>query len=106
MSQPKLILEILSGPLDGQVVTLAAETEWRKTGDGPLSFPWDAELGTPQAHFTLVEGTWLLAPVGGTRNTRRNGEPVKEKVLLAQGDWLKAADTWLLVKQIEQASTS
>lgn len=105
MNQPKLILEIASGPLDGQVVTLAAETEWHKIGDGPLSFPWDTELGTPQARFILVAGAWWLEPIGRTRSTRRNGEPVKEKVILTQGDWLKAADTWLLIKQIDQAAT-
>lgn len=102
MNQPKLILEIASGPLDGQVVTLVAETEWHKMGDGPLSFPWDTELGTSQARFILVAGAWWLEPIGGTRSTRRNGELIQAKVKLAEEDVLKAANTWLKVKQINQ----
>ncbi len=100
MTQPKLILEILSGPLDGQRVTLEAATDWSQAGDGALSFPWDKELGAPQARFTWAEGQWWLELVGGGRNTRRNGDPLTEKATLTQGDWLKASNTWLLVRQI------
>ncbi|MCP4125425.1 MAG: hypothetical protein GY751_27130 [Bacteroidetes bacterium] len=59
MSDSKLILEILNGPLDGHVVTLETVAVWAKEGDGFLIFPWDAELGTPQAHFILEEGNWF-----------------------------------------------
>lgn len=100
MSQPKLTLEILSGPLDGHLVTFDAATEWSRTGAGALSFPWDEELGAPQARFTFTDDTWWLEPIGGARSTRHNGEQVQAKVKLDTGDYLKAANTWLQVKQM------
>ncbi len=104
MSQPKLTLEVLSGPFDGQIVTLESTTEWSKSGSGVLSFPWDGEMGTPQARFIVTDGKWWLEPIGNRRSTRRNGEAIKEKVALSPGDWLKAAETWLLVRKIGEQS--
>ena len=52
---PKLSLEILSGPLDGENITLTTETEWSRAPGSPLSFPWDDDLGEPQARFVLRE---------------------------------------------------
>ena len=100
MTQLTLTLEILSGPLDGQVVTLTTATEWSRRGAGPLSFPWDEELGTPQARFTFTDDAWWLEPVAGARSTRHNGKQIDAKVALAVEDILKAANTWLQVKQM------
>ena len=101
MSNPKLNLEILNGPLDGQVITLEKATEWSKEGKGKLSFPWDEELGTPQARFFLEEESWRLeghdAP-HGTYRVNRN-EKIRDRVPLESGDLLKACGTWLLVRQ-------
>ncbi len=103
MSDLKLSLEILNGPLDGQVVTLEAEATWGKEGEGQLIFPWDKELGTPQARFFPEgEGWWLegcSAPHGTYCLSR--GERVEGKTQLEAGEVLKASDTWLLVTQIE-----
>ena len=55
MSASKLSLEILSGPLDGHVVTLSTKTVLSRCGEGALVFPFDTELGEPQAIF-LPEG--------------------------------------------------
>ncbi len=103
MSKPKLSLEMLNGPLDGQVITLENETEWSQEGEGSLSFPWDEELGTPQARFFVEEGKWWLeghvAPHGTYCVSR--GERVEGKTQLEAKDVLKANDSWLLVKDIE-----
>jgi len=83
MSNPKFSLEVLSGPLDGRIITLEGETHWDAEGDGPLSFPWDTELGDPQARFFCEEGEWWLegydAPHGTYRLTRE-GEGISEAV--------------------------
>jgi len=96
-----LTIEILSGPLDGAVVTLEAETEWRKSGEGPLAFPWDAELGTPQARFTLENDAWHLEGLDaphGTYCINRDLQATGKRVPLEEGDILKASETWLLVR--------
>jgi len=98
MDNPKLSLEFMSGPLDGHVVQIEGETEWSKEGEGPLSFPWDEELGTPQARFSLEKGEWWLEVVSTRRSTRHNMEQVEGKVALNKGDLLKASDSWLRVK--------
>jgi len=93
MSQPKLTLELLNGPLDGHLVTLDGETTWTKEGEGVLAFPWDSELGTPQARFFPEEGNWWLEhdhDGKATRSTRHNGERVTAKEQLQKGDMLKA----------------
>ncbi len=101
MSTPKLTLELLNGPLDGLSLTLEADTEWSSTGGGPLSFPWDEELGTPQARFQVETNRWSLAALPNKRSTRHNMERIEDKVPLEREDLLKASDTWLLINQIE-----
>lgn len=102
MSNLKLSLEILNGPLDGEVVTLEGETVWSKEGEGSLSFPWDEELGTPQARFFVEDGKWWLKVSSTRRSTRHNMERIEDKAPLEKGDLLKAADTWLRVNGVEQ----
>ena len=99
--QPKLTLEILSGPLDGHIVTLETSTEWTRAPGNLLSFPWDDELGQPQAHFALEEGGWQLE---GAKDARRGTHILRQEgedslpALLESGDILKASSTWLLVR--------
>ncbi len=102
MSNPKLSLEILNGPLDGQVITLADKTDWSKEGEGPLIFPWDEALGAPQARLFVAAAEWWLEVSSTRRSTRHNMERIEGKVPLAKGDLLKAAETWLLITEIEQ----
>jgi hypothetical protein len=101
VSIPKLHLEIISGPLDGEPITLEAAVEWGRTGEGALSFPWDEELAAPQAKVYVEEGKWWLAHVSGERSTRHNMDRIEERVVLAKGDVIKAANTWLLVTGLE-----
>ena len=96
-----LILEILSGPLDGATIALETDTEWSRTGETPLSFPWDTELGDPQARFTVEEGHWHLEGLDashGTYRVNREERLTGKKVQLEGGDLLKASNTWLVVR--------
>ena len=98
-----LTLEVLSGPLDGAIIPLEAETDWSRAGDGLLSFPWDAELGEPQARFTFGEGHWHLEGLEaphGTYRINREERLTGKTVQLEGGDILKASGTWLLVRQV------
>jgi len=104
MSNPKFSLEVLSGPLDGRIITLEGETRWDAQGDGPLSFPWDTELGDPQARFFCKEGEWWLEGFKASHGMYRlsgEGERVSQAVRVTEGDLLKAGQTWLLVRQTE-----
>ena len=104
MSEPRMIeLEVLSGPLDGCVVRLQTATEWSQAGTGSLSFPWDEELGQPQARLAPDDKGWSLQPVKSSHGTYRvnEGERVEDVIRLNTTDILKASTTWLLVKQIE-----
>lgn len=94
-----LRLEVLNGPLDGAVVALDKDTEWTRARQGPLAFPWDEELGEPQAHFRPDENGWTLTGHSVAHGTYRvnTNEKVTESVQLQSGDVLKASDTWLLV---------
>lgn len=100
MHQPNLSLEVMNGPLDGQIITLQEDSDWSRAGNGALSFPWDAELGAPQARITVADGAWWLEPCASSRRTRCNGEPINGKLALSEGDWLKAATTWLVVRRV------
>lgn len=99
----KLELEVLSGPLDGVIIPLAGGADWTRDGEGSLAFPWDDELGEPQARFKLDEGGWSLEGFDAPHGTYRvnEGERVSARIQLARGDLLKASNTWLLVQRIE-----
>lgn len=100
MSQNTLHLEILSGPLDGLTVTVGEQTDWTFVENGLLSFPWDAELGSPQAKFYLEAEIWWLevnpGAAHGTYCANRLGR-IEGKFQLQAGDVLKASETWLCV---------
>ncbi len=98
----QLTLEVLCGPLDGAVITLDEDTQWSKTGHEPLAFPWDTELGQPQARFISKEDDWYLEGLDTPHGTYRinQGEKIEKKVKLEQDDILKASNTWLKVEKI------
>ena len=98
-----LHLELLNGPLDGRTIELESEALWRQAGEGPLTFPWDAELGRPQARFYRQgDGWWLEAypAAHGTYCVNRAGR-IQGSVQLQGGDLLKASEVWLLVARID-----
>ncbi len=99
----KLSLEILNGPLDGDMVMLETEATLGRKGDGPLIFPWDKELGAPQARFFLEGGNWWIEGCDAPHGTYRLSpqKRIEEKIRIEQGDLLKASETWLMVSQIE-----
>lgn len=102
MNENKLVLEVLSGPLDGALLEAQAGAEWTRAGEGPLAFPWDDELGEPQARFVLGEEGWQMEAFESPHGTYRVNQ--QERITtgtlqLARGDILKASDTWLLVRE-------
>jgi hypothetical protein len=102
MTTPHLTLEVLSGPLDGQIITLESETDWGAAGTGALSFPWDSALGAPQARLLRAGEQWHIRGYAATRRTHhlRQGEDTivtHQPVPLAAGDILVASATWLRV---------
>lgn len=103
MSNKRLHLEILSGPLDGRTIKLESETTWSQAGERSLDFPWDIELGTPQARFFIEGENWWLeayTAVHGTYCVNRVGR-IEEKLHLEMDDVLKASETWLRVTNID-----
>jgi hypothetical protein len=99
----KLSLEMLNGPLDGYVVTLETEANWGKEGEGPLSFPWDSELGEKQARFFPEAGKWWIEGYDAPQGTYciNHQRRIQKKMQLEKGDLLKASDTWLKVNMME-----
>lgn len=97
---PPLIIEILSGPLDGATIEIHEASNWTGSGTGPLSFPWDAELGDPQARFVPGSDGWILECFEARHATYRVNENqlVKGSIQLCSRDVLKANTTWLLVR--------
>jgi len=95
-----LVIEILSGPLDGATVELTEASSWTGQGIGPLSFPWDAELGDPQARFIPGPEGWILECFNTFHATYRVNENqlIKGSIQLRPKDVLKANTTWLMVK--------
>lgn len=102
MGKKQLILEILTGPLDGHQVTLTKEAKLSKKGKGPLIFPWDTELGEPQARFFREGDDWLIEGFNAQHRTYRlnQQERIEDKVKLEMGDLLKASNTWLLYNKL------
>ena len=102
MSKSQLSFEILTGPLDGHPVSLDRETLWTKSDDEELSFPWDEELGTPQAKIFLDDDKWYLEAFKSAHGTYciNRKEKITGKIELRKGDRLKASETWLKIVDI------
>jgi hypothetical protein len=98
-----LELEVLTGPLDGHIISLQADAEWTGAGSGPLAFPWDDELGEPQVLLTLDEHGWGIESRKSPHGTYRinQEEKVQGRIQLEQGDVLKASNTWLLIHRLD-----
>lgn len=94
-----LELEILSGPLDGERLTLTEPTEWSRQGIGPLVFPWDTKLGIPQGRFVPNESGWSVEPnpLASPVSLVNRNEKLAGPVQLEEGDVLRAGTSWLLV---------
>jgi hypothetical protein len=84
-------------------VQLEKETLWSKQGEGPLIFPWDTELGDPQARFFREEDEWWMEGFKAQHGTYRLGHEgcIEGKVRLETRDMLKASESWLLVRKME-----
>ena len=103
MGQQSLLeIEVLSGPLDGATIELHEPEDWTRTCAGPLAFPWDPELGTPQARFVPDEHGWTLEAIPSKHGTYRitSNERIEGTVRLEPKDVLKASTTWLLVRRV------
>lgn len=103
MSKGQLLLEILSGPLDGHKVILEKETNWSKSCEGPLIFPWDTELGEPQARFFKDGEEWCLEGFQAKHGTYclNRQEKIDKVIKLNKRDMLKASETWLMIQKVE-----
>lgn len=107
MPQSKLIIEFINGPLDGHVVILNQETVWGQNGKGPLAFPWDRDLGAPQARFYPDDEGWYLEVHTKKPSTllfsaeKHKSTRITEKLTLEQGMILRASNTWLRINHIE-----
>ena len=99
----QMILEVLSGPSDGAVITLEKDTHWRQTGQGPLAFPWDVELGEPQARFIAQEDGWYIEGIDALHGTYLRGNRdgrIGKKMKLERYDILEASYTWLRLEMV------
>jgi hypothetical protein len=96
-----LKLECLSGPLDGFQIELVTAEEWSCKGEGPLAFPWDMELGSPQARIFPQEDGWYLEGYSETPHAthclRKHDTKVVEAICLEDGDMIRASGTWFRV---------
>jgi hypothetical protein len=103
VSDRRLVLEILNGPLDGHQVKLEKETIWGKKGEGPLIFPWDAELGDPQTRFFCEGDEWWVEGFKAQHGTYilNREKRIEGKVRVEARDMLKASESWLLARKIE-----
>jgi hypothetical protein len=103
VEQRLLTLEVLSGPLDGAIVLLQTDSDWSRIGNDRLCFPWDVELGAPQARFVFEHGRWYLEGLDAPHQThlvnRRQRIAKGIRVVLEAGDLLKGGRTWLLVRR-------
>ena len=105
MSKKQLVLEILTGPLDGHLVMPKKETKLSKKGKGPLIFPWDTELGESQARFFREGDDWLIEGFKARHGTYRyaSGEPerIEGKARLEARNILRTCKTLLIVLKME-----
>ncbi len=101
-----LEIEIISGPQDGTIIILTEEdhtTLWTKDIGSKLSFPWDTELGSPQAIIRHKGDEWEIEAYDSPHGLYvMNGDG---KLLgikkIKKGQIYRANYTWLKMKNIQ-----
>jgi hypothetical protein len=101
----RLEVEPWTGPLDGAVMVLDADTDWGRGGTGPLAFPWDEDLDDPQARFSRDAAGWTVESRSSRRRTHLVSQAtvLETRRVLEPGDVLAASRTWLRVGPSAQA---
>ncbi len=100
MDAPSLVLEALTGPAAGRRVELGATGEIRvgRSPDVTLYIPNDSAIS--RNHFS-IEATpkgYVASDLGSANGTELNGEPLRGRVALFDGDRLEAGHSTFVVQ--------
>jgi len=101
-----LEIEIISGPQDGMIITLTEEnliTQWTRDNGSLLSFPWDKELGSPQAVIRYQGGVWEIESQDALHGlyVMNGGGKISGTNKIEIGQIYRANYTWLKIKNIQ-----
>ena len=98
-SPEKDLLEVLGGPEDGRVFFLEGRS--MKVGrlhENDLVLELDGLVSRSHAAISHQDGQYSIEDLGSTHGTRVNGEKVKEKTKVRDGDDLLVGATMLRVR--------
>lgn len=94
----KIRLEVLSGPTDGEIHNLKGSISIGRDKSNELALPWDKFISRRHARILVAEPECFLEDLGSTNGTFINGERLKGRIVLSNGQIFRVGRTWLQIE--------
>ena len=94
----KIKLEVLSGPTDGEIYHFNKSLGIGRDKTNELALPWDRFISRRHAKLLVAEPECFLEDLDSTNGTFINGDRLKGRIVLSNGQIFKVGRTWLQIE--------
>lgn len=93
----KVVLELLSGPLDGTVYNFGGTVDIGRDSACEISIPVDKFISRRHARILVVEPECFLEDMESTNGTFVNDERLKGRIVLNKKQVFRVGKTWMTI---------
>ena len=93
----KVTLELLSGPLDGEVFQFQSTIDIGRENTCEVPIPVDKFISRRHARILVVEPECFLEDMDSTNGTYVESQRLRGRVLLSKGQTFRVGKTWMQI---------
>jgi pSer/pThr/pTyr-binding forkhead associated (FHA) protein len=93
----KVNLELLSGPLDGEVFSFSSTADIGRESTCEVPIPVDKFISRHHARILVVEPECFLEDLDSTNGTFIEGQRLRGRIVLAKGQTFRVGKTWMQI---------
>lgn len=93
----KVTMEVLSGPMDGEVFNFSRSVEIGRDTSADVPIQVDKFISRRHARILLVEPECFLEDLDSTNGTFVNDQRLKGRTVLKSGQMFKVGKTWVQI---------
>lgn len=94
----KVTLEVMSGPMDGQVFNFHKSVGIGRDDTNEIPLPLDKFISRRHARILVIEPECFLEDLGSTNGTFVDEERLRGRILLERGKLFRVGKTWLQIE--------